>query len=82
MSLESLELTYFEVEKLQCIGGTGRAVPFRITTYRGLELGTTGHVAEAGYKAANEPEFESGNRSIRVGGVRRLLSRFSRSRQD
>ena len=82
MSLESLELTYFEVEKLQCIGGTGRAVPFRITTYRGMELGTTGPVAEPGNKAANEPAFELRKRAIRVGGVRRLMSHFSLSRQS
>ena len=57
MSLATLQLTQFSVQKLQCIGGTGRAVPYRITTYRGGKLGEFGEVMEFTPVAANDELF-------------------------
>ena len=57
MSLATLQLTQFTVQKLQCIGGTGRAVPYRITTYRGGKLGDFGEIMEFTPVAANDDVF-------------------------
>lgn len=59
MSQSTLRLTQFQVEKLRCMGGAGRASPYRITTYRGMNLGTTGSVAQYGWQAANTPHYEA-----------------------
>ena len=58
MSQNALQLTKFKVQKLQCIGGEGRAAPYRITTYRGLELGSTGVVMDVITEASNEARFK------------------------
>jgi len=57
MLQEELRLTHFSVRKLQCIGSRGRASPYQITTYRGMELGLLGLVPEHGQPAANATEF-------------------------
>ena len=54
MKSSTLNLTRFEVRKLQCIGGEGRAAPYRITTYCGRELGTFGEVMEFTVEASND----------------------------
>jgi hypothetical protein len=60
MSQSTLQLTQFAVQKLRCIGGeAGRASPYRITTYRGMKLGTVGLVAQYGWEAVNAPRFEA-----------------------
>jgi hypothetical protein len=45
MSLTTIKLTEFRVEKLRCIGGQGRSSPFRITLFEGSTLGKIGSVA-------------------------------------
>ena len=45
MSLSQLRLTQFHSEKLRCIGGDSQVAPYRITTYRGAELGLLGSVS-------------------------------------
>lgn len=59
MSQSTLQLTQFAVQKLRCIGGEGRASPYRITTYRGMKLGTVGLVAQYGWEAVNTPHYET-----------------------
>lgn len=58
MSQSTLCLTQFHVEKLRCIGGAGRASPYRITTYRSSSVGRLGMIAEYGWEARNEERFE------------------------
>jgi hypothetical protein len=58
MSLTTLKLTEFQVEKLQCIGAGDRGNPYRISTYNGIKLGSVGTVAEAVLEAANQDSFE------------------------
>ena len=53
MSSSTLQLTQFKIQKLRCIGGQGRATPYRITTYRGMELGTVGQVMDSTEDAIN-----------------------------
>lgn len=53
MSLKTIELTEFTVERLQCVGGEGRAAPYRITTYRGMELGILGEIMSEVAHSAN-----------------------------
>jgi len=81
MSLTTIKLTEFRVEKLQCIGGEGRSSPYRITVYEGGALGEIGSVtvsvaeemAEAGnLEAANQDSFEQ-EAPI---GFKRLLTMF------
>lgn len=69
----TLRLTQFQVEKLRCIGGAGRASPYRITTYRGMKLGETGAVAQYGWVASNAPHFET----RLVFAAKRLLHRVA-----
>jgi hypothetical protein len=69
MSLTTLKLTEFQVEKLQCIGAGDRGNPYRISTYNGIKLGSVGTVAEAVLEAANQDSFEV--RSLY--GFKRLL---------
>jgi hypothetical protein len=57
MSQSTLQLTQFKIQKLQCIGGQGRAMPYRITTYRGMDLGTIGQIMDP-QGAINESVFE------------------------
>ncbi len=81
MSLTTIKLTGFRVEKLQCIGGEGRSSPYRITVYEGCALGKMGSVAAsvakemaeaANLEAANNDSFEhQGSR-----GFKRLLTMF------
>ncbi|MEJ8569326.1 hypothetical protein [Elongatibacter sediminis] len=59
MSQSILRLTQFQVEKLRCMGGAGRASPYRITTYRGTTIGATGLIAQYGWTACNEERFSS-----------------------
>ena len=58
MSLTTLRLTQFTVQKLQCIGGRGRAVPYQITTYEGTELGSFGKIPQSAMEASNSDTFE------------------------
>lgn len=73
MSLSAIELTQFNVEKLNCIGGAGRAAPYRITLYRGMELGSTGEVMPSAMESSNESNFEQ----TVPGLLRRILSAFN-----
>lgn len=72
MSVTTLRLTQFKVQKLQCIGGQRRAAPYQITTYDGMELGSVGLVMETVMEASNATNF------TRPGfqAVRRLLKVF------
>jgi len=76
MSLTTIKLTQFRVEKLQCIGGEGRSSPYRINAYEGGTLGEMGSVAEsmAGQmaEAANHESFEHYGPL----GFKRLLTMF------
>lgn len=74
MSLTTLRLTQFKVQKLQCIGDRRRAAPYQITTYDGMELGSVGLVMETVTAASNATNF------ARHGfqGMRRLLNVFGR----
>jgi hypothetical protein len=74
MSLTTLRLTQFKVQKLQCIGDRRRAAPYRITTYDGMELGSFGAVMESETEASNAADF------ARHGfhGMRHLLKVFGR----
>jgi len=76
MSLTTIKLTEFCVEKLQCIGGEGRSSPYRISLYEGRTLGEIGSVAGSGAEemaeAANHESFEH-HGSI---GFKRLLTMF------
>lgn len=58
MSQQSIQMTQFQVEKLQCIGGEGRAAPYRVTTYQGQDLGFEGKVMDAHLEAANGARFQ------------------------
>ena len=58
MSSSILQLTQFKIQKIRCIGGQGRAAPYRITTYRGMELGTIGQVMDLPEDAINAPIYE------------------------
>jgi hypothetical protein len=44
MSLTTIKLTEFRVEKLRCIGGQGRSSPYRISLFEGSTLGEMGCV--------------------------------------
>jgi len=75
MSLTTLRFTQFKVQRLQCIGGRGRAAPYRITTYNGLEIGSFGDVMEFKVEASNAAIFESPGL---LHGLKRLLGIFGR----
>jgi hypothetical protein len=74
MSLTTLQLTQFKVQKLQCVGDRRRVAPYQITTYDGMELGSFGVVIEPSMEASNTANF------ARHGfhGMRRLLRVFGR----
>jgi len=83
MSLTTIKLTQFRVEKLQCIGGEGRSSPYRITVYEGGALGEIGSVTEsvaeemaeaAHLEAANHGRFEQHGAM----GFKRLLTMFGK----
>jgi len=82
MSLTALQLTEFKVKKLQCMGGEGRAAPYRITTYSGMELGSTGEIMEFIVEAGNDPSFEQRAGNPLVRGLSRLISPFKRANRD
>ena len=67
MTQSAIELTQFKVERLQCIGGQGRAAPYRITIYRSLELGTIGIVPDWDIDANNAPSFEKPQSRVLTG---------------
>jgi len=79
MSLTALQLTRFKVEKLQCIGGEGRAVPFRVTTYRGMDVGSLGEIMEFRVETGNDAFFEIPASKSFALGIHRLLSPFRRA---
>jgi hypothetical protein len=64
MSSNAIQLTQFRVEKLKCIGGEGRAAPYRITTYRGLDLGSFGVVSGFTEEACNSSSYQAENKSL------------------
>jgi hypothetical protein len=72
MSLTTLRFTEFQVQRLQCAGGHGRAAPYQITTYNSLEMGAFGEVMEFTVEAANSAIFEK--RRFRV--LKQLLAKF------
>jgi hypothetical protein len=74
MSQNSVQLTHFQVERLQCIGGEGRAAPYRITTYQGQDLGIQGKVIDANLEGANGPRFELSPLELVTGLLHRLAS--------
>lgn len=76
MSLMTLQLTQFKVQKLQCIGGEGRAAPYRITTYEGMDLGSLGEVMEAEQEAMNAASYERIKTGLMPQGLKRLLGIF------
>jgi len=76
MTATTLQLTQFKIQKLQCIGGAGRASPYRITTYRGMNLGTIGQVMECAEEAGNADAFESHESGSIGRRVKNLLSNF------
>lgn len=70
----TLRLTQFTVQKMQCSSGQGRATPYRITTYDGMDLGSLGAVMDSALEAGNATAFEQpGPR-----GMQHLLEVFSR----
>lgn len=73
MSQISVQMTRFQVEKLQCVGGSGRAAPYRVTTYRSFDLGTTGTVMDVNLEAANTAGHEHKIGALVRHGLRRLL---------
>lgn len=79
MSLTALQLTQFKVEKLQCMGGEGRAAPYRITTYCGMQLGSTGEIMEFVVESANDSVFEPYSSNPLARAVQHLLSPFKRA---
>ena len=76
MTLTKLQLTQFQVQKLQCIGGEGRAAPYRITTFRGMEVGSFGAIGKSELAAANAPSFKVLHRRLIPQALKRLLGRF------
>ena len=58
MSSNTLRLTQFKVQRLQCIGGQGRVAPYHITTYEGSTLGTFGEIVDPACAAGNMDTFE------------------------
>ena len=78
MTLTKLQLTQFQVQKLQCIGGEGRAAPYRITTFRGMEVGSFGTIRESELVAANAPSFKVLHRGLIPQALERLLGRSGR----
>jgi len=78
MSNSIISLTLFEVRKLRCMGGEGRANPYRITTYRGIDLGTFGSQPDHTALAANNGEFEPKTAKSNLVGLRRAIRRISR----
>lgn len=76
MSQSSLSLTNFQVEKLRCIGGAGRASPYRITTYRGMSLGSVGLIAQYGWEARNDETYDVPRNSL----MQRLFGRRQTAR--
>ncbi len=42
MSVSAIRITYFQADKLRCVSGQQQSAPYRITTYRGPELGLLG----------------------------------------
>ncbi|MGH8035949.1 MAG: hypothetical protein ACREO9_12035, partial [Lysobacterales bacterium] len=66
----------FQVERLQCIGGEGRAAPYRITTYPGRDLGYTGAVTTADLEAANAGEFERRANGLMSQDIFRIAGRL------
>ncbi len=59
MSMSSVRLTHFQVEKLNCASGDHRgSAPFRITTYRGNRLGLLGMIGNPAQAAVNADRFD------------------------
>ena len=58
MSMTTLRLTQFTVQKLQCIGSRGRAAPYQITTYEGAEVGAFGEILPLEVEASNAAVFK------------------------
>jgi len=72
MTLTTLRFTEFKVQRLQCIGGHGRAAPYQITTYNSFEIGAFGEVMEFTVEAANAAVFEK----PRLRALKHLLAKF------
>ena len=73
MSQITIQLTRFQVEKLQCIGGAGHAAPYRVTTYQSADLGSMGAIMQANAEAANAAGYERKLGGIILQGLCRLL---------
>ncbi|HLF29708.1 MAG TPA: hypothetical protein VI566_01620 [Xanthomonadales bacterium] len=73
MSQITIQLTRFQVEKLQCIGGAGHAAPYRVTTYQGMDLGAVGVVMDSNVDAANTADNDRKLGGFLLHGLCRLL---------
>jgi hypothetical protein len=72
MSVSAIRITYFQADKLRCAGAALQSAPYRITTYRGPEVGLLGLLPAVLNKvhemntaeAANSAQFESSTPSL------------------
>jgi hypothetical protein len=77
MSVSQVRITYFQADKLRCSGARrlatqAQSAPYRITTYRGPELGLAGSIPAMLVKihgvdaehSANEEAFEAAPTSL------------------
>lgn len=72
MSVSTIRMTEFYVEKLRCVGSQGNINPYRITVYDGLSLGKVGPVADITLEAANHDKFDE----LPLTSFKRLLNMF------
>jgi len=81
MSVSAIRITYFQADKITCSGAQRQASPYRVTTYKGPQLGLFGELPAALYQlhelnsseAANSDLYESSSPGLfeRLTGMRR-----------
>lgn len=73
MSQISVQMTRFQLEKLQRAGGSGGAAPYRVSTYQSMGLGAFGTVMEVNLEAANSAGHGHKLGGLVLHGLRRLM---------
>ena len=65
MSLSTLKMTRFEIEKLVPVRAPTRSVPYLINTFHGEKLGSFGYIPESSECAGNDSRFPASTRYAR-----------------
>lgn len=78
VSVSSLRLTYFQADKLRHAGGNSRSQssPYRITTYKGPELGLVGALPTVLNRLHDVDALDAANQSARQPSDTSLLQKI------